>query len=51
MTDLEVTKRGTIIDVKFPSQRVSLRAERLRDGGEKFTTELTVEAEQGTPQP
>ena len=45
MTDLEITKRGTIIDVKFPSQRVSLRAERLRDGGEKFTTELTVEAE------
>ena len=45
MTDLEITKRGTIIDVKFPSQRVSLRAERLRDGGEKFTTELTVDAE------
>ena len=45
MTDLEVTKRGTIIDVNFPSQRVYLRAERLRDGGEKFTTELSVDAE------
>lgn len=45
MNRLEVAQRGTIIDVKFPEERVSIRAERLRDKGDSFKAELVIEAD------
>ena len=45
MTNMEVDLRGTVIDVKFPDTRIHIRANRIREGLEKATAEITVWAD------
>ena len=42
---MEVDLRGTVIDVKFPDTRIHIRANRIREGLEKATAEITVWAD------
>ena len=45
MNKMEVDLRGTVIDVKFPDTKIHIRANRIREGLEKATAEITVWAD------